>query len=120
MAQYTDEELSEEFYEENITSGAYSYDLLTHLYENRESYSELIEYMKKSSDGEYLKKYIEEYDVAHKYGSYDGYVHDYGIVFGDTTYLIGVYTKGVPNADELIANISKEVNATLGTATDEI
>ena len=111
IAQYTEEELYAEFYESNLTSGAYAYDLLTHLYENRENYSQLIDYMKISSNGLYLKKYLQDYDVAHKYGSYNGYVHDYGIVFGDTNYLIGVYTKGVPSADELIANIGSEVNA---------
>ena len=65
--------------------------------------------MKKSSFGEYLKKYITECDVAHKYGSYAGNVHDFGIVFSDSPYLIGVYTLNVPDADELIANISRKV-----------
>ena len=70
--------------------------------------------MKQSSNGEYLKKYISDYEVAHKYGSYNGYVHDYGIVFGEDTYLIGVFTKNVSNADELIAKISLDVlNETL-------
>ena len=65
--------------------------------------------MKKSSNGEYLKKYITEYDVAHKYGSYAGNEHDYGIVYTDSPYLIGIFTNGVSEADELIANISRKV-----------
>lgn len=109
MAKYTDEELKQEFYDSNVTFAAYGYDLLTNLYENKNNYNKLIEDMKKSSGGQYLKKYITQYDVAHKYGSYAGNVHDYGIVFGETTYLIGVYTKGVANADELIADISLKV-----------
>ena len=109
ITKYTDEELKQEFYEENVTFASYGCDLLKYLYNNIDSYSELIENMKKSSGGQYLKKYIDKYDVAHKYGSYNGYIHDYGIVFGETTYLIGVYTKIITNADELIANISKEV-----------
>ena len=64
--------------------------------------------MKLSSNGEYLKKYV-DCDVAHKYGSYNGYVHDYGIVYGDTTYLIGIYTKNVTDAAELIAVINQEI-----------
>ena len=96
-------------YRKDITNASYGCDLLKYLYNNIDSYSELIENMKKSSGGQYLKKYIDKYDVAHKYGSYNGYIHDYGIVFGETTYLIGVYTKSITNADELIANISKEV-----------
>ncbi len=114
IAKYTTKELSSNFYKDNITSATYSYDVLNYLYEHRNDYSELIEYMKQSSMGQYLKKYITSYEVAHKYGSIDGYVHDYGIVFGENTYFIGVFTKNVPNADELIANISlKVLNCTL-------
>ena len=116
IAKYTEKELTPNFYKENITSASYSYDVIHYLYEHMDLYPELIDYMKQSSMGEYLKKYIDSYDVAHKYGSMDGYVHDYGIVFGKSTYLIGVFTKNIPRADELIANISlKVLNYTLGT-----
>lgn len=61
-----------------------------------------------------MKKYITDYDVAHKYGSYEGNIHDYGIVYGKEPYIIGVFTKSVPDAEELIANISLQVlNLTL-------
>lgn len=109
IAKYSDEELIEDFYKTNLTSVAYAYDLINHLYQNQEKYAELIEYMKQSSNGEYLKKYITNYDVAHKYGSYDGNIHDYGIVYTSSPYLIGIFTQGVPDAAELIANISKQV-----------
>ena len=104
IAKYSDLELPEEFYETNITSAKYAYDIVNHLYENKDNYSELIEDLKISSEGKYLKKYLQNNDVAHKYGSYNGYVHDYGIVFGETNYLIGIFTKGIPNADEFIAD----------------
>lgn len=117
ISEYAEEDLviPESFYSENITSASYAFDVINHLYENQDSYTDLIEDMKQSSMGIYLKKYITDYDVAHKYGSYNGYVHDYGIVFGEEPYLIGVFTKGVPDSDELIANISLDVlNYTLG------
>lgn len=107
--QYTNETVTEDFYNSNLTYAKYSFNILNYLYSNMENYEELIENLKISSFGEYLKKYISDYDVAHKYGSYNGYVHDYGIVFGETTYLIGVFTKNVTNASELISNISLEV-----------
>lgn len=114
IAKYTTKELPKQFFEDNITSASYSYDVLNYLYEHIENYPELIDNMKQSSMGKYLKKYIDTYDVAHKYGSIDGYVHDYGIVFGKDTYLIGIFTKNIPNSDELIANISlKVLNYTL-------
>ena len=109
MAQYSDEEFIPDFYTSNLTKASFGYDLINHIYQNQENYQELIGYMKKSSFGEYLKKYITECDVAHKYGSYAGNVHDFGIVFSDSPYLIGVYTLNVPDADELIANISRKV-----------
>lgn len=109
MAKYSDEEFIADFYTSNLTKASFGFDIINHIYQNQENYQELIGYMKQSSFGEYLKKYITEYDVAHKYGSYAGNVHDYGIVFADSPYLIGVYTQNVPNADELIANISRQV-----------
>ena len=109
MAQYSDEEFIADFYTSNLTKASFGFDIINHIYQNQENYQELIGYMKQSSFGEYLKKYITEYDVAHKYGSYAGNVHDYGIVFTDSPYLIGVYTQNVTNADELIANISRQV-----------
>lgn len=110
IAEYSGLEFQDEFYTDNITCAKYGFDILKHLYENIENYSGLIEYMQRSSNEKYLKKYVDNYKIAHKYGSYDGNVHDYGIVFGKTTYLIGVYTKGIANADELIANISLEIS----------
>ena len=109
IAEFSDEQFTEEFYTTNLTTADLGYNIIKHIYENQENYQELLGYMKKSSNGEYLKKYIAEYDVAHKYGSYAGNVHDYGIVYSDSPYLIGVYTQGVSGADELIANISRQV-----------
>lgn len=110
IANYSDTELSEDFFSSNIISAKYAYNVVNYLYENMQNYEELITYLEKSSNGEYLKKYISDYDVAHKYGSYNGCVHDYGIVFGESTYLIGVFTKNISNADELIAKISLDVS----------
>lgn len=107
--QYTYRELPTNFTSENIISAGYGYDIIKHIYENQEKYEELISYMKKSSGGGYLKKNITDYEVAHKYGSYDGNIHDYGIVFADTPYLIGIFTSKVPNAEDLIADINKSI-----------
>ncbi|MCC8072691.1 MAG: class A beta-lactamase-related serine hydrolase [Clostridiales bacterium] len=103
-----DIDFPEDFYSSNITSAQYGYEIMSYLYENADDYETLISDMKESSYGEYLKKYL-DVDVAHKYGSYNGYVHDYGIVYADTTYLIGVFTSGVTEAAELIAQISLDI-----------
>ena len=108
IAKYSDIELSSQFYSSNVTCPAYSYDVIKYLYKHSDEYQELIENMKKSSYGKYLKEYL-DYDVAHKYGSYNGYVHDYGIIYGKKTYLMGVFTKNKNDAPTLIANIGKQV-----------
>ena len=108
IAKYSDRELSSKFYDSNVTCPAYSYDVIKYLYKHSDEYQELIENMKKSSYGKYLKEYL-DYDVAHKYGSYNGYVHDYGIIYGKETYLMGVFTKNKNDAPTLIANIGKQV-----------
>lgn len=109
LTKYSDVEITEEFYSSNVANASYYYDVLQYLYQNADKYSELIEYMKISSGGEYLKENLPQYEVAHKYGSYDGYVHDYGIIYGQNTYLIGVFTKDIANASDLIADIGEQV-----------
>ena len=109
LTKYSDVEITEEFYSSNVANASYYYDVLQYLYQNADKYSELIEYMKISSGGEYLKANLPKYEVAHKYGSYDGYVHDYGIIYGQNTYLIGVFTKDIANASDLIADIGEQV-----------
>lgn len=109
LTKYSDVELVETFYSSNVANASYYYDVLQYLYQNADKYSELIEYMKVSSDGGYLKSNLPQYEVAHKYGSYNGYVHDYGIIYGQNTYLIGVFTNGITNASDLIADIGEKV-----------
>ncbi|MGN1330029.1 MAG: serine hydrolase [Clostridia bacterium] len=109
IKQYTKENLIEQFNTDNVTTAKYSYDVLKRLYENQDKYQELISLMKKSSGGGYLKKKVTNYEIAHKYGSFEGNVHDFGIVYADTTYLIGVFTKDINNAENLIADINKSV-----------
>lgn len=108
IAKYSSKELTQEFYSSNVTTPSYSLDVIKYLYKHSSEYTNLLEDMKKSSYGKYLKEYI-DYDVAHKYGSYNGYVHDYGIIYGKETYLIGVFTKNKESAPTIIANIGKEV-----------
>lgn len=109
ITKYSDEPVPDNFYSSNIISASFAYDVINYLYEHQNEYQKLIEDMKKSSMGKYLKQYITNYDVAHKYGSYASYVHDYGIVYTESPYLIGVFTKNISNSAEVIAQISLDV-----------
>lgn len=54
-----------------------------------------------------LDKYVPQNIVAHKIGNYGAFVNDVGIVNATKPYIIAIYTEGMPNANEVIANISK-------------
>ena len=118
IAKLSDRDLASNFYSSNVTCPGYAYDVMNYLYNNSDKYPKLMEDMKKSSFGKYLKEYL-DYDVAHKYGSYGGYVHDYGIIYGKDTYLVGVFTKNINNAPTMIANIGKRLVETVENVEEE-
>ena len=109
IQKYSNEEMPADYYTSNVITPEFEFDIITYLYNNSNNYTELLEYMKKSSNGAYLKGQLPQYEVAHKYGSYSGNVHDYGIIYGKETYIVGIYTDGIANADDLIASIAKQI-----------
>lgn len=108
IKKYSDVELPSTFNTQNVVSANYYLDVLDYLLSHENDYETLINNMKQSSNYEYLKANI-DYDVAHKYGLCDGNVHDYGIVYGEDKYLIGVFTTNVNDSQNLIAQIGKDV-----------
>ncbi len=85
---------------------------LLKLYENKDNnpyYKNIIQYLKDSSTGVRMGRYIPEGIVANKYGSFKGNYHDIGIVFGDRPFILVIYTKDLSNAEKVIADISKIV-----------
>ncbi|BAK81467.1 serine hydrolase [Candidatus Arthromitus sp. SFB-rat-Yit] len=82
------------------------------LYENKDNnpyYKNIIQYLKDSSTGVRIGRYIPEAIVANKYGSFQGNYHDMGIVFGDRPFILAIYTKDLSNAEKVIADIAKIV-----------
>lgn len=52
-----------------------------------------------------------ERDIAHKYGSYNNYFHNIGIVFNENPYAISILTlHGNSNYKEIIKNIHRKIN----------
>ena len=98
--------MPDNFYDENVICAAFGYDIITYLYDNQASFQQLIDNMKKSSNGGYLKKDV-FVEVAHKYGSYERNTHDYGIVYAKNNYLVGVFTVGLDNAEKIISDINQ-------------
>lgn len=96
----------------NLTRPSYNAAYLKRLYENPDSnpyYAFLIANMKKTIFHDRIDKYIPQDITAHKIGNYSSYVNDIAIVYTKRPYVLVVYTNGVPNAAEKIAQISKMI-----------
>lgn len=102
----TDAELDPAYYQGSNYSTGMMMEILKYLYENRENFEELIDYMKIARPGEYFKAGVTDYEVAHKYGSLPAVNNDVGIIFTPQPILLAVYTKsdyGAQNCAEIAA-----------------
>ena len=73
-------------------------DALTYLYEYRADFTEMIGYMKSAQPGQYFKAGVKDYEVAHKYGYFEGAVNDVGIIYAPQPFLLVVYTQDTAEA----------------------
>lgn len=84
--------------------------LLERLYKNPDKnpiYQEIIKWMKNTEFHDRLDKYVPYEKVAHKVGNYEEYIHDTGIVYTKSPYILVVYSKGEDS--EQIAKLSKDI-----------
>lgn len=105
-----EEDIDPIYYADNSFCTYMMMDALKYLYENREDFAELIGYMKQAQQEYYFCAGIEGYEVAHKYGWYDGAVNDVGIVFTEQPFLLAVYTQNV-NGEAVLADVARLVTA---------
>ncbi|MHC5373283.1 serine hydrolase [Enterococcus sp. LJL120] len=106
---YLGEDISQN--ENQITSDAAA-EILSYLYEasaDNDNYQTLIENMLATAFSERLETTETTGSVAHKIGSLDSDVHDIGIFYSEAPYIVTVYSEGVCDADQLIAELSDEL-----------
>ena len=106
ISKYAKRQLPDNFYDENVICAAFGYDVISYLYENQRSFEELINNMKKSSNGGYLKKNV-NVEIAHKYGSYERNIHDFGIVYAKNNYLVGIFTFELEDSEKIISELNQ-------------
>ena len=85
---------------------------LKKLYYNKDNnpyYDTIIKYLKDSSTGVRIGRYIPDSIVANKFGAYDGNYHDVAIVYGDRPFILSIYTKNISNQDKVISDIARIV-----------
>ena len=82
----------------------------TKLYNERDSYTKLLEYLENSEDSEWIKKGIPNKKIASKYGGITTYMHDTAIVFGNEDYMLLIYTNNLSHSGDTIAKMAKSIN----------
>lgn len=104
----TDEEIDPSYWQANWFCVRMMMDCLKYLYENQEDFEELIGYMKQAMPGQYFKRGVTEYEVAHKYGSVQWFNNDVGIIYTPQPFLLAVYTQisGI-GGDEICADAAE-------------
>ena len=90
-----DDEIDYIYYVDNYYCTRMMMDALTYLYEYRADFEEMIGYMKQAQPGEYFKAGVTDYEVAHKYGFFEGAANDVGIIYAPQPFLLAVYTQDV-------------------------
>ena len=103
----TEDELPKRYAADNLMNARLMIGTLKYLYAHRGEYEELIGRMKQANPKNYLR-YNDPgtYEIAHKYGSYDGNLNDCAIVFTPRPYLLVVFTKyALPSGERVMSDL---------------
>jgi len=92
---WSEDEIPVGYYGSNTFSAEYMLNTLAILHQNSDFYNNIIGYMKDASPGLYFRRNQGEYEIAHKYGMLDNIIHDVGIVYTPTPFLLVVMTQDV-------------------------
>lgn len=95
MTKWSDQDYSWEYYADNVTNARYMMDVLEYLYAHQADYPQIMAYLLEAEPGTYFETYVSEYEIAHKYGYFEGQVNDTAIVFTPYPYLVCALSEGV-------------------------
>ena len=78
------------------------------LYREPESFPNIIECMLRTQPGKYYRQTLEgQYEVAQKYGQFDGYLNNAGIIYTPTPIILVVFTYRVDSNMELFGELAQ-------------
>lgn len=107
MTQFYDQEYPSEYYSGNNTNSDYMLAVLWKLYCNAEDYPELLSNLKIAARGQYFQLYQGDYEIAHKYGYYEGAINDVGIIYTPEPVLVAAYTENVGYAESKLGHLAE-------------
>lgn len=105
ISKYSDVKQDDYFYSyDNVLNAAFVSDVLAHLYEHSDDYTQLIANLKMATPDAYLATDVKT-DIAQKYGNYGMYNNAAGIVYGNHPYTIVIFTS-LGNQNTVIGDIN--------------
>lgn len=107
MTQFCDQEYPSEYYAGNNINSDYMLAVLWKLYCEADNYPELLENMKIACRGQYFQLYQGDYEIAHKYGYYEGAINDVGIIYTPEPVLVAAYTENVNDAESKLGALAE-------------
>lgn len=105
-----EEEIHYIYYADNYFCTNMMMDALQYLYANSGDFEQMLGYMKQAQPDEYFCAGVTEYEVAHKYGWFEGAVNDVGIIYTEEPFLLAVYTQDV-YGEAVVANVAALLTA---------
>ncbi|MBQ3481919.1 MAG: serine hydrolase [Oscillospiraceae bacterium] len=100
-------ELPESYFRGNSYSPRFLIGVLRTLYENEEKYALVLDLLKQARPDDYFSRYRGEIEVAHKYGSDEGYICDCGIIYAERPFALCVMSYGISGAQFIISEIAR-------------
>lgn len=107
MTQFYDQTYPAKYYSGNNINSDYMLAVLWKLYCNADLYPELLENLKNAAAGQYFQLYQGEYEIAHKYGYYEGAINDVGIIYTPEPVLAAAYTQNVGYAESKLGHLAE-------------
>lgn len=108
LTQFSNQEYTEEYYSENVFNIRYIMNVLWHIYENSETYADLLEDMGEAYPGDAFDLNLENrYNVAHKYSGEDGVYNDVGIIYTQEPFILAAFSQNIGHAEEMLGALSE-------------
>ncbi len=104
---YDPDELPDIYYQDSFFSARFMLNTMLTLYNDPERFPHIIDCLLQAQPENYFRLYLEgKYDVAQKYGSWEGQVNTAGIIYTPTPFLLVVMTDHVGDGATLIGALA--------------
>lgn len=107
MTKYCDMDYANAYYANNNINAWYMLNVLGVLYQNPEKYADLTANMKKAAAGQYFQRYVTDYEIAHKYGYFEGAINDCGIIYTPEPFLLTAFTVDKTYGDSILGRLAE-------------